>query len=106
MPLESDCMSPIDFEELEGEARAIADRLKPGRWITPVAVLRAFRSLQDMTLLQLAAKTGNKVSTGRLSEYENGKMTPQIDRFIAIIDALGGVVIVRKGTKEWRLRND
>ena len=103
MPSESDSMSQTDFE---AKARSIAEGIRPGRWLSPLAVLREFRAWQDLTLLALSAKTGNKVSTGRLSEYENGKMIPRIDRFIDIVEALGGVVVVRRGTKEWRLRND
>lgn len=104
MPSESDSTSLIDYDAMEDVAKEIAESLKPGRWVTPHGAIKAFRAYKGQSLMDITMRTG--IGSGRLSEYEHGKTVPKIDRFIDLIEAMGGTVVIRRGTKEWRLRNE
>jgi len=61
------------------------------------------RELAGLTKFAVCRKTGHKVQSTSLKKYEEGEQSPSIERFVELVEACGGVVIVRSGTTEWHI---
>lgn len=65
--------------------------------------IRRFREDAGMSRHAMCRRTGFRVQDTSLKKYEEGTQTPSINRFIELIEAAGGVVIVRHGTTEYHV---
>ena len=66
-------------------------------------VLTRFRDAAEMSRFALCRATKHRVQHTALALYESGERKPSIERFIEMVEATGGVVIVRRGVTEYHL---
>lgn len=76
----------------------------PGKRVQSTAWNKLITRLRgDMTKHALCAKLGYKTQGTSLSGYESGTNCPSVAKFVSIIEAAGGVVIVRCGSTEYHV---
>jgi hypothetical protein len=76
----------------------------PGKRVQSTVWNRIITRLRgDMTKNALCAKTNFRVQGTSLANYESGAMVPSVAKFVEIIEAAGGVVIVRHGSTEYHV---
>lgn len=95
-------MSTKGKEHIESTIPLVSTRIPSAAWNN---VLGQMRGWMEITKYRLALLTGHAVQTSQITRYESGAQCPSIDRYVTMIEALGGVVIVRRGTHEFHLTN-
>jgi hypothetical protein len=66
-------------------------------------LLSRFRTMADLTRFGLCRATAHTVQPTAIRLYEEGKRAPNIERFVELIEACGGIVIVRRGVTEYHV---
>jgi ribosome-binding protein aMBF1 (putative translation factor) len=88
-------MKTTDFSAL-----GLSTRVAVTAWNT---LLRRVRDSHELSKYKLAQKVSFKMQPAQITKYEAGAQVPSIERFVSLIEASGGVVIVRRGCIEYQV---